>query len=74
MKHTALVSKPLLARTDLEILRRFRSGLAVQSEFDTTERLGVGGDVEVDRVGDCGCGGAGGEEIGEEVHAEGRRR
>ena len=72
MKHTARIPKSLLARTQrLKISHSFGRRIAIQSELDTAQWVAVGGDVEVDGVGDFGRGGVRGEEVGEEVHFEG---
>ena len=71
MKPASFVPEPLFPGAQrLEVRCGFGNGFSVETEFDTAHWDGVGGDVEVDPVGDGGCGGAGGEEIGEEVHAQ----
>ena len=75
MKHTACISKSLLARTQrLEISGSFRRDISIKAKFDTTQWITVGSDVKVDSVGDFRRGGVGGEEVGEEVHLEGGGR
>lgn len=63
------VPEPLLAGTKrLEVGRRFRYDISVQSELDPAQVLAPGGDVEVDSVGDGGGGGpAAAEYVGEDV-------